>query len=485
MEIHLVGVAKKNLSEMETHVVGRRPRRRTRHSKHMATVQPPPPYDIVIFGASGFTGKYVVKEALKFLDSPNSPLKTLALAGRNSSKLSETLKWASTSHPAVPLLIADTSDPPSLRRMASQAKLVLNCVGPFRHYGEPVVAACVEAGCDYLDICGEPEFMERMEAFYHEKAVEKGSLVISACGFDSVPAELGLMFNSRQWVSPAVPNWVEAYVSLESDKRIVGNFATYESAVLGVANADKLADLRRSRPKRARPPIPGPAPPKGSTIEHQKRIGLWAVKIPTADATVVQRTQSLLADNPSGLQGVNEDPKQAEKRAAFWSTIKPTRLGVKITAKNLPGIRRLIAVGLSIGLLSSYPIGRWLLLKFPSVFSLGFFRKKGPTEDEVASSSFKMWFVGHGFSDSNLVYKGSGKPDTEIITRIKGPDVGYLTTPIILVQCALILLQQHGDLPKGGVFPPGIVFGPTDLQDRLQENGISFDLIAKSDISST
>lgn len=139
--------------------------------------------------------------------------------------------------------------------MASQTKLILNCVGPFRHYGDPVVAACVETGCDYLDICGEPEFMEKMEAVYHEKAVENGSLVVSACGFDSVPAEFGLMFNSKQWVSPAVLNRVEAYLCLESDKRIVGNFGTFESAVLGVANANKLAELRRSRPKRSRPPV--------------------------------------------------------------------------------------------------------------------------------------------------------------------------------------------------------------------------------------
>lgn len=97
--------------------------------------------------------------------------------------------------------------------------------------------------------------MERMEANYHEKAMETGSLVVSACGFDSVPAELGLMFNSRQWIPPAVPNRVEAYLSLESDKRIVGNFGTYESAVLGVANAHKLQELRRSRPKRARPVV--------------------------------------------------------------------------------------------------------------------------------------------------------------------------------------------------------------------------------------
>ncbi|GJT82598.1 probable mitochondrial saccharopine dehydrogenase-like oxidoreductase [Tanacetum coccineum] len=441
-------------------------------------------YDIVIFGASGFTGKYVVRETLKFLNNNNSPLKTLALAGRNPSKLTQALNWAHPSYPNnIPIITADISDPLSLTQMASQAKVVLNCVGPFRLYGEKVVKACVESGCDYLDISGEPEFMERMEAVYNDKAAADGSLVVSACGFDSVPAELGFMFNVRQWGEMGVPNRVEAYLSLESEKRIVGNFGTFESAVLGVANMDKLAELRRSRPRRARPQIPGPGPAKGSTIEHQKKIGLWAVKLPSADAIVVRRTLAALTENPSGLQGVNEDPKQAEKRAAFWSTIKPAHFGVKIATKSILGVIGFIAIGLSIGLLGSFSFGRWLLLKFPSVFSFGGFKKEGPTEEQVESARFKMWFVGQGFSDANVASQRNAKPDTEVITRVMGPEIGYLTTPIILVQCALILLKQRQDLPKGGVYPPGIVFGPTDLQDRLQENGISFDLISKNRIS--
>ena len=97
--------------------------------------------------------------------------------------------------------------------------------------------------------------MERMEAAYHEKAVEKGSSVVSACGFNSVPAELGLLFNSRRWVSPEVPNKVGAYLSPESGKSVVGNIGTYESEVLGVASAGELQEFRRSRPRSARPVI--------------------------------------------------------------------------------------------------------------------------------------------------------------------------------------------------------------------------------------
>ncbi|CAN4082642.1 unnamed protein product [Withania somnifera] len=449
--------------------------------KMCQNLHPNPTYDVIILGASGFTGKYVIREALKFLNVPSSPLNNLAIAGRNTSKLSQALQWAShpNSPPKISILTADTTDPSSLRRLASQTKIILNCVGPFRLYGEPVVEACVDSGCDYLDICGEPEFMERMEVKYHEKSMENGSLVVSACGFDSIPAELGLMFHSTQWLPPAVPNRVEAYVSLESDKRIVGNIGTYESAMLGVANADKLQELRRNRPKRPRPVIPGPPPPKGPLMVHQKEVGVWAVKLPSADTIVVRRTLSYLAENPRGLPGVNESIEQVERREAFCSIIKPAHFGVKIASKSLLGVVRFITVGVFIGLFGKISIGRWLLLKFPSLFSLGWFRKKGPTEDEVSSATFKMWFVGDGFSDGSL---GNRNPDTEIITRVMGPEVGYSTTPIILVQCALILLKGRDNLPKGGVFPPGIVFGPTDLQDRLQQNGISFDVISKKTV---
>ncbi|XXG55670.1 hypothetical protein AAC387_Pa03g3283 [Persea americana] len=337
---------------------------------------------------------------------------------------------------------ADVSDPSSLLSLSRRTRLLLNCVGPYLLHGQPVVASCVESGTDYLDITGEPEFMEKMEALYHDKARKAGSLVISACGYDSVPAEMGLIFNSRQWVSPAAPNRVEAYLSLESERKIVGNLATLESAVLGVANVGQWQELRRSRPRRARPVIPGPPPPKGAIVEHQKSIGRWAVKLPSADPIVVRRTLASLAENPDGLPGVNEDEDQIEKRKNFWAMS--------------------------------------LLLKYPEIFTLGMFRKTGPTEEEVNSATFKLWFVGHGYSDSSLASREKKKPDTEIITRVSGPEIGYVTTPIILLQCALVLLGQRDKLPQGGVLTPGIVFGPTDLQNRLQHNGISFDIVARN-----
>ncbi|KAM0844582.1 hypothetical protein ACQ4PT_056951 [Festuca glaucescens] len=440
----------------------------------------PEVFDVVIFGASGFTGKYVIREALKFLPPNASPLRTLALAGRSRDRVAAALRWAAAPGPApdVPILVADASDPASLAALASRARVLLSCAGPFRLYGHQVAAACAEAGADCLDISGEPEFMERVEADLHEAAARNGSLIVSACGFDSIPAELGFLFNSRQWDPPSAPVSIVAHVSLESDKKIVGNFGTFESAVLGVANASKLQALRRSRPRPAKPRIPGPPPPTGPLIKHDKALGLWVMKLPSADTVVVKRTLSKVTEHPEGLPGVEETPDFAERRKEFWSSVKPAHFGVKIGTRSILGVIPLICTGLFIGILGGFSFGRSLLLKFPALFSMGWFRKSGPTEAEVSSASFKMWFVGSGYGDSTRASGRGGKPDKEIVTRVSGPEIGYITTPIVLIQCALVLLSQRGNLPKGGVYTPGAVFGPTDLQKRLEENGLSFDVIS-------
>ncbi|CAN6470146.1 unnamed protein product [Victoria cruziana] len=439
--------------------------------------------DMVILGASGFTGKYVVREALRFLNSPQHPLTRIGLAGRNPTKVEAALRWASAPSPppSLPIFKADVSDPSSISSLCRRTRLLLNCVGPFRLYGEPVVAACVQAGTDYLDITGEPEFMERMEAKYREKAAATGALVVSACGFDSIPAEMGTLFNSRQWIPPSVPHSVEAYVVLESEKRLVGNMGTLESLVLGLANAEELQKLRRSRPKPPKHQIPGPPPTKGGLLEHHNTLGLWSVKLPSADTVIVKRTLATLAENRHGLPGINESEEHIKKRTYFWSTVRPVYFGVKLGFKSFWAMSRTILVGFIIGLLTKVQIGRNLLLNYPEIFTLGWFRLTGPTEEEVRSATFKMWFVGHGYSDES---KLSGKPDKQIITRVSGPEIGYVATPIALVQCALILLEQRDNLPKGGVFTPGVIFGPTNLEERLQANGISFDLISSDTVRS-
>ncbi|RHN44321.1 putative NAD(P)-binding domain-containing protein [Medicago truncatula] len=124
-------------------------------------------FDLIILGASGFTGKYVLKEALKFLNTSSSPLTSIAIAGRSPTKLAQTLQWASKPNPppSLPILHADTTDPSSLRSLCSQTHLILNCVGPFRHHGEPVVAACTDTGYTFYFFKSEDSFWSSFDVF--------------------------------------------------------------------------------------------------------------------------------------------------------------------------------------------------------------------------------------------------------------------------------------------------------------------------------
>lgn len=95
---------------------------------------------------------------------------------------------------SVEKIVADVSDPESIKSMARLGKVVLNCVGPYRFFGEQVVKACVEEGTHHVDVSGEPQFLESMQLKYHKLAEEKGIYVVGSCGFDSIPADCGTVY---------------------------------------------------------------------------------------------------------------------------------------------------------------------------------------------------------------------------------------------------------------------------------------------------
>lgn len=153
--------------------------------------------DIIIFGASGFTGKHTIPYVYKFAKADGRSL-TWGVAGRSEQKvkaaLDEAAKKLEVTFDDIPIITADVDDEESLKRMAERARIVVNCCGPYRFYGEPVVKACIEAGTHHVDVSGEPQYMESIQLKYHKAAEEKGVYVISACGFDSIPTDLGVVF---------------------------------------------------------------------------------------------------------------------------------------------------------------------------------------------------------------------------------------------------------------------------------------------------
>jgi short subunit dehydrogenase-like uncharacterized protein len=147
-------------------------------------------FDIIIYGATGFTGRLVAE----YMASTHSGRAgKWAMAGRSADKLAAVRDEMGL--PAnTPLVVADADDPASLKSMAERTRVVCTTVGPYTLYGEPLVAACVEAGTDCVDLSGEPLWMRDMIEKYDARAKESGARIVHSCGFDSIPFDLGVAF---------------------------------------------------------------------------------------------------------------------------------------------------------------------------------------------------------------------------------------------------------------------------------------------------
>ena len=148
-------------------------------------------FDIVVYGATGFTGQ-LVAEYLAAQYKGDSNLKW-AMAGRSLDKLAS-VRDAIGAPADTPLIVADAGDPASLKAMIDQTKSVITTVGPYQLYGSELVAACAASGTDYLDLCGEPVWMRQMIDAHEAAAKSSGARIVFSCGFNSLPFELGVFF---------------------------------------------------------------------------------------------------------------------------------------------------------------------------------------------------------------------------------------------------------------------------------------------------
>jgi short subunit dehydrogenase-like uncharacterized protein len=189
------------------------------------------PFDIVIAGATGFTG---TKVCLYLAKNPPVPNLKWGILGRSADKLQalkELLESQGGSMPAA-VEIADVNKD-NLDPIMAKYKVCISCVGPFRFYGQPVVKSCVSSRTDYVDICGETEFIESMHAEYFQQAEQNNVAVVSACGYDSIPADLGNLFAKREFEKAGgVCASTEMFVILKSGPSgFTGNATTFTAAV--------------------------------------------------------------------------------------------------------------------------------------------------------------------------------------------------------------------------------------------------------------
>jgi short subunit dehydrogenase-like uncharacterized protein len=377
-------------------------------------------HDIVLFGATGFTGALTAE----YLAAHADPGTRWALAGRNRQKLEDVRARLGAAHADLPLLNADSGDPGSLRALAESTKVVITTVGPYINHGEPLVAACAAAGTDYVDLTGEPEFVDRMWLRYHGQAVESGARLVHSCGFDSIPYDLGVLYTVDQ-LPEGVPIAVEGFV------RVGGTFSggTYHSAVHIMGRLRQGMQVACER--RSREPRPSGRRVRGAAghPHHDREAGGWVVPFPTIDPQTVLRSAREL------------DRYGPDFTYAHYLLIR--QLPVLIGG----------AVGVSAGVaLAQLPPTRKLLLQLKDPGD-------GPSAEQRARSSFRVLFRAQAGGEC-------------LETEVTGGDPGYGETSKMLAQSALCL--AHDQLPSSaGQVTPAVAMGQA-LISRLQREGIHF-----------
>ena len=382
-------------------------------------------HDIALFGATGFTGALTAEYLARQVPAGTR----LALAGRNQQKLEQVRdRLAGDGEPA--LVQADVDDPGSIRELAEASRIVITTVGPYLKYGEPLVAACAEAGTDYLDLTGEPEFVDRMYVSYHERATQSGARIVHACGFDSIPPDLGAYFTVKQ-LPEGVPIRMEGFV--RAGGRLSGG--TFQAAVSNFSRLRQTAEASRER--REVEPRPEGRLVRGikATPRREDAVDAWVLPMPTIDPQIILRSaRALERYGPDFSYGHYVAVKQ-----------------LPVAAGMVGGVAGLVALS------QLEPTRNWLLGRIKS--------GEGPSPEQREKGWFKIRFLG----------EGGGK---RVVTEVSGGDPGYGETSKMLAESALCL--AHDELPEtAGQVTTAVAMGDA-LTDRLRRAGIGFDVLESS-----
>lgn len=373
-------------------------------------------FDIILYGATGFVGK-LTADYLK----ANAPKQLkVALAARSTEKL-EALELD------LPLVEADSSDADSLAAMAARAKLVITTVGPYALYGEPLVAACVAAGTDYVDLTGEPGFVDQMYLKYHAAGTEAKMRMVHTAGFDSVPHDLGAYFTVLQ-LPEGVP------IRVESRVRASGAYSggTFHSAINGFASPWQNLSAMHRRGKAEPKPVGRKIGRITRPLARDAEMGMWVAALPTIDQFVVERSAA-------ALDRYGPDFKYGHNYAAksLSTVFKGTgMIAGAFVAAQIPPVRK--------KLLERYPAG------------------SGPSPERRARSTFRIEFVGSA-------------GDAHVRTAVSGGDAGYEETAKMISETAFAMLLD--DTPERyGQLTPVMAAGESLLR-RLPAAGIKIEVV--------
>ncbi|MDQ0465504.1 short subunit dehydrogenase-like uncharacterized protein [Caulobacter ginsengisoli] len=366
-------------------------------------------FDIIVYGASGFTGR-LVAEYLAKTYGIGGPVKW-AMAGRSADKLAQ-VRDEIGAPPETPLVVADAADPASLAAMVGRTRAVLTTVGPYQLYGSALVAECVKQGTDYLDLCGEPNWMAEMIKAHDAAAKASGARILFSCGFDSIPFELGVFWAqglAREKFGHPVSR-VKGRVRAMKGGLSGGTAASGRATMAAIQANPALLGVMIS-PFALTPGFVGPDQPRGDKREMDEDLGaeVGPFMMAMINTKNVHRSNALQG-HAYGTDFVYDEMSVIVPGAPTEFTDMGGEDGPK------PG--------------------------------------EGPSLEERETGFYDLLFI--GIDKDGQQVRGSVFGDK---------DPGYGSTSKLIAETAICLVQKGGGV-AGGVWTPGAALGQT-LLDRL------------------
>ena len=383
------------------------------------------PFDIVVHGATGFTGRLVVETLVQRYPAGSGV--RWAMGGRSADKLAAVRDEVGA--PAdTPLVVTDSADAASLQALMAQTRLVLTTVGPYQLYGNELVAACAASGVDYVDLCGEPAWMRKMIDTHETSAKGSGARIVFSCGFDSIPFDLGMLMlqNEMQAQFGGTANRVRGRVRKMKGTFSGGTAASLKATMAAAMQDPGVMDLLRN-PFSLTPGFEGPRQPSGNKPMLEEDTGLWVAPFVMA------------AINTRNLHRSNFLLGHAWGADLVYDEMMVTGPGEKGEA-----IAKAVAADKSLGAEGGPKPG------------------EGPSRAEREAGFYDVLFLGQDTAGHT------------VRVGVKGDrDPGYGSTSKIIAEAAVCLLQDARGT-TGGIWTPASAMGVA-LIARLQKNaGMQF-----------
>lgn len=383
------------------------------------------PFDLVVHGATGFTGRLVIEYLLQRYPA-GSGLRW-AMGGRSATKLAA-VRDAVGAPADTPLVVTDSASPASLQALMAQTRLVLTTVGPYQLYGSELVAACAGAGVDYVDLCGEPAWMRHMIDAHEATAQASGARIVFSCGFDSLPFDLGVFMLQREMQArfghPA--HRVRGRVRKMKGTFSGGTAASLKATLAAAAANPAVMDLLRN-PFSLTPGFEGPRQPSGNKPLLDEALGLWVAPFVMA------------AINTRNVHRSNFLLQHAYGADFVYDEMLVTGPGDKGEA-----LANAVAADRSLGSDNGPQPG------------------EGPSRAEREAGFYDVLFIGEDAAGHTLSVGVQGDRDP-----------GYGSTSKMITEAAVCLLQEAPDTP-GGIWTAAPAMGER-LIARLQAHaGLTF-----------